>query len=327
MAGRRSRRSAVARNGRRRAANLTSFFARYSKRHPPERRSTRAPRRYLFLGRNSAFESLEPRWALAASVVINEFLAHNASGIVDQDSDHSDWIELKNTSASAVNLDGWYLTNDASNPTKWQLPSVSLAAGAYLTIFASGKDRHVAGQELHTNFTIDENGGYLALDMPDHSVAYAFNPYPAQLDDVSYGLGASPVTSESPVDEDAPVRVKVPTTSADDATWRNIGFDDSSWTSGTVGVGYDDNTASTDYTPYIATNIGGLMKKTSGSGPGYAAYLRLPFLESNVDQLTSLQLQIRYDDGFVAYLNGTEIAPQRPCWNANIYVLGVDNAS
>ena len=39
-----------------------------------------------------------------------------------------------------------------------------------------------------------------------------------------------------------------------------------------------------------------------------AAFIRYPFLLANTSQLTSLTLQLRYDDGFVAYLNGTEVA-------------------
>src|SRR3954447_917990 len=97
-----------------------------------------------------ALETLEPR-LLLAGVVINEFLAQNDNGIVDQDGTHSDWIELRNTDPPAVNLSGWFLTDDAANLTKWQFPSVSVAGNGYLTVFASGKDRHVAGQELHTN--------------------------------------------------------------------------------------------------------------------------------------------------------------------------------
>ena len=53
---------------------------------------------------NVAFESLEPRNLLAASAVISEFLASNSTNIVDQDGNHSDWIELQNTTTSAVNL-------------------------------------------------------------------------------------------------------------------------------------------------------------------------------------------------------------------------------
>src|SRR4051812_2320645 len=83
-------------------------------------------------------ESLETR-RLLAGVVINEFLADNQAGIVDQDNDHSDWIELRNTDSSAVNLGGWSLTDDALNLTKWQFPSTALAGGGFLVVYASGK--------------------------------------------------------------------------------------------------------------------------------------------------------------------------------------------
>ena len=136
------------------------------------------------------FEILEPRLAMTG-VVINEFLAVNTNGVQDQDGDRSDWIELRNTSAAAVNLAGWHLTDDSGDLDKWEIPAVNLAPGAYLTIFASGKDRAVAGQELHTNFSLEQNGEYLALVMPDGvTVVHAFDPFPPQVANVSYGAGA-----------------------------------------------------------------------------------------------------------------------------------------
>ena len=49
------------------------------------------------------------------------------------------------------------------------------------------------------------------------------------------------------------------------------------------------------------------MRKTTGGSSGYVAYLRLPFTLADKSQLTSLELSMRYDDGFVAYLNGVEV--------------------
>src|SRR5688500_5165111 len=46
-------------------------------------------------------------------VFINEFMANNATGHADETGDRQDWIELRNTSASAVNLTGYYLTDTA----------------------------------------------------------------------------------------------------------------------------------------------------------------------------------------------------------------------
>src|SRR2546423_93060 len=79
-----------------------------------------------------------------SSVIISEFLAHNTSGLVDEDGAYSDWIELYNGGATPVNLGGWYLTDDPANLTKWSFPGTNIAAKGVMVVFASGKDRRVA---------------------------------------------------------------------------------------------------------------------------------------------------------------------------------------
>ena len=120
------------------------------------------------------------------AVVINEFLASNHSrepleegDLLDEDGDSSDWIELYNQTGVTIDLDGWYLTDVVTNKVKWQFPSVSLEAGDYLVVFASGKNRLNPASELHTNFVLDKGGEYLALIWPDGSIAHAYDPeYP-----------------------------------------------------------------------------------------------------------------------------------------------------
>lgn len=122
---------------------------------------------------------------------LTEFLALNDNGIVDEDGEHSDWIEIHNSSGSVVNLDGWRLTDDAAAPSKWSFPAETLPAGGHLVVFASGKNRAVAGQVLHTNFRLSSGGEYLALARPDGLVATEYAPtFPAQTSDISYGLEA-----------------------------------------------------------------------------------------------------------------------------------------
>src|SRR3954453_11959709 len=124
--------------------------------------SNSGQRKRRSIGRH--LERLEAR-RLLAGVVINEFLASNSHGIADADGDHSDWIELRNTDAAPANVGGWYLTDDAANPIKWQIPATTtIAANGFLLVFASGKNRAVAGQELHTNFSLNgTDGEYLGL--------------------------------------------------------------------------------------------------------------------------------------------------------------------
>ncbi|HMJ63750.1 MAG TPA: lamin tail domain-containing protein, partial [Candidatus Binatia bacterium] len=135
--------------------------------------------------------TLDP--AAPATVRINEFLAanENATGLHDEDGELTDWIELFNYGSQPVNLAGWSLTDDPNRARQWLLPAISLNAGQYLIVFASGKDRAstVPGAKLHANFQLGTAGEYLALfnsDEPPSAAASEFN-YPEQRIDYSYG--------------------------------------------------------------------------------------------------------------------------------------------
>jgi hypothetical protein len=70
-----------------------------------------------------------------------------------------------------------------------------------------------------------------------------------------------------------------------------------------------------DFTPAIATSLLGAM-----TGQRASACVRLPFTASDPSALSGLKLRVRYDDGFVAWLNGAEIArrnaPDPVAWNS-----------
>src|SRR3954466_2549353 len=96
----------------------------------------------------------------AQSVMITEFMADNLTSTVrDEDGERQDWLELQNMSQATVSLNGWYLTDDATDLRKWRFPLtspvVSLAPGARLIVWCSGKDRKASAAKLHTNFKLD----------------------------------------------------------------------------------------------------------------------------------------------------------------------------
>ncbi len=129
----------------------------------------------------------------ASHPVISEIVADNSTSLADEDGDFSDWIEIFNPTAAAIDLSGYFLTDDKSEPTKWAFPSVALPAGGYLVVFASGKNRVNPAATLHTSFQLDKTGEYCALVGPGPSVLHAFDPFPPQGSDVSYGvLGGDP---------------------------------------------------------------------------------------------------------------------------------------
>ena len=183
-------------------------------------------------------ERLETRQLLAVdSLVISEFMADNDAVLADEDGEFSDWIEVHNASDEAVSLLGWSLTDQVDEPMKWSFPDVSLSAGGYQLVFASGKNRSVVDGELHTSFRLSASGEYLALVGPD-GVAHEFaEEYPRQRSDVSFGL-TIPQTLLSSVD--ATSRIQVPTIDNAALDWTSPEFDDAQWTQATGAVGFDE---------------------------------------------------------------------------------------
>ncbi|MFT5106386.1 MAG: hypothetical protein ACI9UA_002009, partial [Pseudoalteromonas tetraodonis] len=138
----------------------------------------------------STSEDQRIRVVLPGEPIISEFMADNESGLLDEDGLPSDWIEIRNPTETTADLDGYYLTDNSGLLTKWRFPAVTLAPNAYLLVFASSKDRAVAGSELHANFSLGANGEYLALVKPDGTtIVTDFSPtYPNQHPDVSFGF-------------------------------------------------------------------------------------------------------------------------------------------
>lgn len=255
--------------------------------------------------------------AWAEGPIITEFLASNDRGLVDFEGDSSDWIELHNPTADTLDLTGWFLTDDLDNLTKWELPEVSLASGGYLLVFASGKNLRDPAGQLHTGFSLQADGESAALVEPDGAtIAFAYRDYPPQLADISYGLGGGAVVSQSEttlIAEAAAARALIPTGGTLGLTWTQAAFNDSSWSAGTTGVGYD-------YMEYTGLDVGAMRNRNS------TVYIRIPFTAAETTNLGKLVLKMRYEDGFVAWLNGREVAranaPQasQPAWDAGAVV-------
>ena len=83
-------------------------------------------------------------------------------------------------------MNGWFLTDSAVIPAKWRIPTLVIPAGNRVIIFASGKDRAIAGAELHTSFKMKKEGGYVALVKPDQSTVASAWTYGPQRQNASY---------------------------------------------------------------------------------------------------------------------------------------------
>ena len=190
--------------------------------------------------RKSLLEILERRAMLAADPLISEFQASNQGTIVDGDGETSDWIELRNPSTEALDISGYYLTDDKADLRQWQVPDETvLAPGEHRIVFASGDDKVDGAGYLHTSFRLSSGGEYLGLVKPDGvTIVQEYDEYPAQLTDQSFGIASDRDTVQL-VTSDSSVRSFVPTDGSLGLDWTQTAFNDDGWTEGSLSVGYE----------------------------------------------------------------------------------------
>jgi hypothetical protein len=272
---------------------------------------------------------------------INEWLADGLVLFED------DFIELYNPQTEPVDLSNLYLTdNPVTQPDKCPLGPLSFIAGDGFAVFRADD----SNQPGHLNFKLSTDFEMMGLfDSESNQIDKVF--YGPQTTDVSYGRtpdggdsfeffelptpgvsnpssGPATATVINLVPENADKCVLVPIEDIGEQWSTEINYDDSTWeqvTGGPGGIGYE---RSSGYQNYLSIDLQQQMYNTNTT-----CYIRIPFsIESNeLAGLTELTLKIRYDDGFVAYLNGVEIARRNfngtPAWNSGSSSSNSDSAA
>ena len=112
---------------------------------------------------------------------LNEVLAINDTAVTNGLGRQPDFIELRNTNATAFDLSGYRLSNDANEPAQWVFPPGSVIAGhGYLVVWFDNERgaSTLWEQVLNTGGSLDgENGG-----------VWLFNPDLQPVDSVEYGF-------------------------------------------------------------------------------------------------------------------------------------------
>ncbi len=124
---------------------------------------------------------------LLGQLRINELLAMNSFGAVNPvTGEPNDWIEIYNSSSLAVNLIGYFISDDPDNPVKWKFPSgIQIPAYGYLLVYADGTDQ--TGEKLHANFKLDATGEYILLYSAVNGMIDSI-AFPRMYANISYGL-------------------------------------------------------------------------------------------------------------------------------------------
>ena len=263
----------------------------------------------MFYRRILLFMTLSFTQAFSQTVIINEFLASNVTShpeMVDFD-DYSDWIELHNTNNDPVSLDGYFITDELTDPLKWKISDNTIIdGGGFLVIWADDFDE-VPGrlytrpywpwddfttQNHHTNFKLSRSGEQLGL-------------FKAYQSDTSMIIGNGALWKYLDDGSDQ------------GSEWTSTTFDDSNWNEGNAELGYgdDDETTVVGYGPdeenkYITT------------------YFRKFFFVDDTENIHEVNVRLLRDDGAIVYLNGTEIIRDNmPTGTINYYTPASDAVS
>ncbi len=231
-----------------------------------------------------------------------------------------EFIELHNAGSSAVNLSGWQFTEGVT----YTFPNgTSLAAGGYLVVAQNPAS-------LQAKFGVPALGPWDGRLSNEGEKITLKNAAGGTEDSVEYQLGFPwPTVGDAPgysielihpaLDNDLggswrrsvnwntnqPTVTLVAsnsiwryfkgTSEASNPTtvWRNLNFNDTSWLTGAGTIGYGEN--------FIATPLNDMQNNYT------TVFLRKTFVVTNASLIGGLTLRAQYDDGFKAWINGTNV--------------------
>jgi len=113
----------------------------------------------------------EPDGENLTPVVINEVSAANEIYVNDYQK-RNDWVELYNTTNETIDVEGMYLSDDLTNPTKYVITKGSseaetkIAPRGHLVVWC---DKLEPVSQLHASFKLSANGGIVSLMAQDES--------------------------------------------------------------------------------------------------------------------------------------------------------------
>ncbi|MBN1895281.1 CotH kinase family protein, partial [bacterium] len=153
---------------------------------------------------------------------------------------------------------------------------------------------------FNSRSAVVEKGFQLIMTAPSGKIYYTQDGMDPHNPFGGGGLRQVPLVAAS-----AAKRVLVPSGSVS-ASWRSItAFDDSGWLScngAPGGIGYEKDSG---YEGFITLDVADYMHQDDTAQPNASCLIRIPFdvKAEDLPQFSALRLSVRFDDGFVAYLN------------------------
>jgi hypothetical protein len=124
-------------------------------------------------------------WPVVPSpIALNEFVAQNVTGPVDENGQHEDWLELYNAGSQPVSAGGMWLSDTLERP-KWQIPAgTTIAPSGVLRVWC---DEDGSQGPLHANFKLSAGGETVALYAASGLALHDAYEFGQQYADVSTG--------------------------------------------------------------------------------------------------------------------------------------------
>ncbi len=124
------------------------------------------------------------KYAVPGDISVNEFLASNSASEQDESGAYPDWIEFYNNTDAAINLEGYYLSDDYADPMKFIIPAgFTIPAKGFIIVWADG-DASTA-EYIHTSFKLSATGEQIMISNASGTV----------LDSISFGAQTTDVSS------------------------------------------------------------------------------------------------------------------------------------
>jgi hypothetical protein len=126
------------------------------------------------------------------TVFINEWMADNTLTLADPaDSNYEDWFELYNPGTNAVDVGGYFLTDNLTNKFQFEIPNNGhyvIPPGGYLLVWADNEatQNSTNRADLHAGFALAKGGEALGLFAADGTTIDAVS-FGAQTSNVSEG--------------------------------------------------------------------------------------------------------------------------------------------
>ena len=118
------------------------------------------------------------------AIVINELLAHSHD-------DASDWIELYNTTGTAIDVSGWFFSDSKSNLAKYEIAAgTTIGPNGYLLLTQDLHFGNTNNHGCHEPFALSENGEQVYLSSGQNGVLTGYRDvedFGASLTGVSFG--------------------------------------------------------------------------------------------------------------------------------------------